>query len=107
MKHPNVYKILKRLIRLSESNYGTIKCDDSFYNSFSDIPRDVLFNICMHLSGRLYIDYDNYDEEQLTFNTLFILPQGYTCLETRKTNRINSILSVVAIITSALALLKP
>lgn len=105
MKNINVYKILKRLIRLSASNYGIIECDDSFYDSFSDIPREVFFNICRHLSDRLYIDYDYCDEECYSFDRLYILPAGYNSLETRKTNRINTILSVVAIIIALITLL--
>ena len=98
------YRILVKLIRLSKSSYGIIKCDDNFYKKFSGIPKEMLFKICLHLSDRLFIDYDYCDEENYTFDRLYILPQGYICIETRTTNRINITLSVTAIIIALITL---
>lgn len=85
---------------MSKNTYGVIECNDAFYDSFSDIPRDVFFKICIQLSGRLYIDYDYIDEATLSFDKIYILPQAYNCIETQKTNRINMVLAITAIIVA-------
>lgn len=101
----DAYHVLVKLIKMSDNCYGEIKCDDNFYNAFSDIPKEKLFKICLHLSNRLYIDYDNYDEKNYTFDNLYILPQGYACRDSKITNRINIILSVIAIIIAFISLI--
>lgn len=100
----NSYKILVKLIKLADKNYGVIKCDHVFYNKFSNIPTKDLFNTCIHLSQKLYIDYDYYDEETMTFNELYILPDGYKCREAHNAHIWNTLLSVVSILVALCSL---
>ena len=100
----NSYKILVKLIKLADKNYGVIKYDDAFYNNFPDTPPKELFDICIHLSQKLYIDYDYCDEETLTFNKLYILPDGYKCKEAHNAHFWTTILSVVSILVALCSL---
>lgn len=105
LKKTTSYSILNRLIRMSKNNYGIIEYDETFNQCFSDIPLKHLYNTLNLLSRQLYIDVDYLDLEEYTFQSLQILPEGYKCQETKITNRINTMLSVTAIIISFITLI--
>ncbi len=105
MKSITPYTVLKRLVKISESNYGTIENYDDVIDTFSDIPKEKLFKICMHLSTMLYVDYDYCDEDNKTFNGLIILPEGYNCLSNRRLIALNTTLSLVSVAVAVISLL--
>lgn len=105
MKHITPYTILKRLIKISKNTYGIIENYQNVIDAFPDVPKETLFDVCMYLSRMLYIDYDDYDKDNKTFSELIILPDGYNCIQTRRTNTINITLSVVAILVAIIAIL--
>ena len=104
MKCITPHTVLKRLVKISESNYGIIENYEDVLNTFADIPKEKLFNICMHLSRMLYVDYDYYDEDNKTFNGLIILPHGYSCVSNRRLIVLNTTLSLVSIFVALISL---
>lgn len=100
----NSYRILVKLIKLADKNYGVIENYADVLNEFSGISKEKLFDICMYLSRMLYIDYDYYDEDNKTFDRLIILPEAYNCISNRRIIALNTTLSVVSILVALCSL---
>ena len=100
---PTPNRILAKLIKFSNNTYGVIEDYNVVCNYFKNIPKEELYKICIFLSRNLYIDYDYNDDADYSFNKLYILPQAYVSNKTAINNKINLIVSTLALIAASIS----